>query len=213
MGNEQQAERRATVLAFASVFGDVAAARKYGCTDRAVRIWRRRMVTDEGLREAYTRKREMLDGVAVDEAAARVEAMRYTPRRGGGGRPRDRTFALAVARAAEACALRAGLPAVKAAEVDLVLPSRHVVDLALTHEDGSRSLCMVSSRKHSWADGQTLGHLLLCYEGARAEFGGARLVVFADHDAGPLWERAASHVNLKVAFVNVSDFLGVRPEA
>ena len=201
MANEQAIERWASALAFATVFGGRAAREKYACSERNLNHWRHWLDTKPGLREAYERKRKLLEDVVVDEAAT-------TPvTRPRGGRPRDRTFARAVEREVAACALRAGLPAVKTVEADFVLPSRHVVDLALTHEDGSRSLCAVSSRKHSWADGHTLGHLLLCYAGAPAGFG-VRLVIFADHDAGELWERAASHVTLKVAFVNVSDLTG-----
>lgn len=211
MANELKRERWAAALAYASVFGDTAAAAKYRCTTRSLHLWRRRLGEDTALRSLYARKRGMLDSVMVAEAAVATSA-EPTPTQ------RDRALRRGFTRAVEdeiaACALRAGLPPVQRATPRYRLPSGYYVDVALVHADGRYTFCALSSERKTLH--RLLGQLLFCYESAPAECraaGDVRLVVFADHEPSPLWERAVAHLDLKVTFVNVSDLVGARSEA
>jgi hypothetical protein len=119
-----------------------------------------------------------------------------------------RTLVSAVERVAEACAERAGLPAVEAVNALHRLPSNYILDLALFHVDGRYTFCAVVS--NSVAASQALGHLLFCYESAPEEYrsgGDVRLAVFTDREVPQLWLRAAAHVGLPILFVNVSDLI------
>lgn len=206
-------ERQATALAWASRFGLASARERFDVKERTFRNWRARLASDAELRELYERKRQMLDAVAVDDAAcvAADPKSRLAP----APRSRPRALVLAVKEEVAACARLAGLPPVASALVGFVLSSNQVVDLALAHSDERITLCAVSSRTYSEAAYQLIGRLLFYYEGAPEGFrasGDVRLVVFADHDAPLLWERAVAHLDLEVSFVNVSEVVGPRLE-
>ncbi|MFL6282753.1 MAG: hypothetical protein ACJ74Q_06255 [Pyrinomonadaceae bacterium] len=215
MANQQAYERMSSALVEAAVLGDTGTAAKYSVIDRAIRLWRKRLQTDSRLRELYDMKRRQLDAATVGDVAARMNnsladsgrTHTHTPR----ARARvlaPRSLVAAVEKAAEACALHAGLPAVEVVNALHRLPQNYILDLALFHVDGRYTFCAVVS--NSVAASQALGHLLFCLESAPEEYrsrGDIRLAVFADCEVQPLWLRAAAHVGLPILFVNVSDLI------
>lgn len=219
MANEQQLDRWATALAEASILGDIAVCRKYRITDRALRNWRTWLKRRPELRQLYEQKRSLFDSELADDLTARcadaplVIVKRDEASATEGGNCSVSQLTLAAAAEIDAVAARCGLPAVKAVEHSHKLPSGRRVALLISHRDGTYSFCAVltahAGMRHSTEEPRALGHLLFCYEVARAAYRAAsssvRLLVLADYDVSSLWCRAVAHVGVQIGFFNVLD--------